>query len=121
MSDKTNEINEAQTLVFRMMALSSFNNFDGESVVASLRENRPLWTSALFTRRDSLLALRDLELDFFNLSTLFLIPSAETPEARSALIALAETWGAGEIDYLDEKEARRLLGDRRSVLRVWWD
>jgi hypothetical protein len=111
------EISAIQQLYLDLIKLSSFNDFDGPAVVASLLEHRDVWHSATMIREqdDYHIVLRDLP-RYNNVDALFI---AATPGQEAALEALAETWHADEIDWEPEK-----IPDMRvdmAVLRVWWD
>lgn len=114
---------KAQELIFELMKIATFNEFDGEVVVKSLRENSDLWTGAIFGRFDGyseLITLRDLP-DYYNADTLYvLVPTGK----EKAMKTLANTWSADEIDYEDSNTAGSKLGTSHpnaSLLRVWWD
>jgi len=116
-------ISGAQELVFEMMKKASFNEFDGEKVVESLKGKRYLWKNAWMGRTGGwadLVVLRDLHEDHINIDELFIIAS----EGKvMELKALAGTWKADEVGWLSKEETQRQLGtgDRLKVLRVWWD
>ena len=116
-------ISSAQELVFEMMKNASFNEFNGEKVVESLKTNRLLWRDAWMGRTGGyadLVVLRDLHEDHINIDELFII-AAEGKATE--LKALAETWKADEVGWLTKEDTQRQLGtgDRLKVLRVWWD
>lgn len=126
-----------QELQFELMKLASFNEFDGEQVVKDLQANPVLWKGALmdragFKRTDdryesviSLIKLRDLP-DYWNVDTLFIIPS---PGHEDELEVLAKTWRADEVGWIGGEEACSKLGSyspqkraqEKSILKIWWD
>ena len=112
------EISPIQQLYLDLMKLSSFNDFDGPAVVASLEAHQDLWHSATMIREqdDFHVVLRDLP-RYNNVDALFI---AATPGQEAALEALANTWHADEIDW----KAHKIISGMRvdmAVLRVWWD
>lgn len=124
-------INHVQELNLQLMEAASFNNFDGKKVVQDLRENKELWRGAVMGREGyakaayastiDLISLRDIEDDCWNVSTIFILVDNDKAEA---MVELAKTWSADEVDILDEKEAQSALGcgnSGRSVIRIWWD
>jgi hypothetical protein len=137
-------ITDAQDLFLRSIgACGQRNALDGPAVEASLRSNTGLWRSAFFTREASsrsgeqslasvinLVVLRDLAGNVVNLDTLFLLAE---PGRQDELEALASGWNADEIDWVDQQEAFRAMGEaavrnrdytadpERVLLRVWWD
>jgi hypothetical protein len=115
------KINKVQELQFKLMCLASFNEFDGETVVQSLREHRDLWKGAIFTRLNysELIPLRDIDKGYWNCDTLYIL--TDTTHAIE-LKELAYTWGADEVDYMGEDVERLGGADKDThVLRVWWD
>lgn len=65
-----------QDLHFELMRRASFNDFDGESVVNTLKEHRDLWKGAIMDR-DNLIPLRDIPSNYWNVDTLYLTPVPE--------------------------------------------
>lgn len=127
---------KAQELQLELMKLATFNDFDGEFVVKSLKENRSLWKSAMMISdccvlpkdnfcRSGLIMLRDLD-KCFNVSTLYILPISGSEDD---LELLAKTWVADDIDWIDGPTACAMLGsfshekeqNDRQLLRVWWD
>lgn len=126
----------AQELQFELMKLASFNEFNGDKVVADLLANQKLWRGAVMDRagysRDgeqygiiSLIKLRDLP-DYWNVDTLFIIP---TKGEEDALEELANTWNADEVSWIGNEDAssklgswsKELNGNSKQILRIWWD
>ena len=120
-------MNRVQELIFELMTISPFNNFDGEKVVASLKDNESLWISAIFLPFSlPLLTLRDMADGEWNADTLYIIP-AEGEEDQ--LEGLASSWNADEVDWIDGMKACNMMGEwsskkearDKALLRVWWD
>ena len=129
------EINEVQELQFRLMCKASRNFFDGNKVVDSLIEHKDLWKGVVMTRaayntpeaRDysevvNLICLRDIENNFWNVDTIYILPE---PEKEKELYKLAKKWDADEVNWLSSKVSQRFLGvggdENLKILRVWWD
>lgn len=120
---------KTQDLYFELMKLASFNGFDGEKVVKSLKDNTNLWRGAIFGRFDGyaeLIPLRDIQSGNYNADTLYITPVKHNADK---LRELAETWNADEVDWIDADKACSLLGysspetrvDNKQLLRIWWD
>jgi hypothetical protein len=128
----------AQELQFELMKLATFNEFDGGSVVESLRSHNELWLGALMDRAGysrgtgekyemciDLIKLRDLP-NYWNIDTLFILPASGREDE---LEALAKTWNSDEVDYIGGEEACNYLGswtpegrkNEKAILRLWWD
>lgn len=136
----TEEINEAQEIQFRRIEMGSFNNFDGEEIVKSLKENKDLWTSFVFGRFKywGLIELRDLSSGYINADTIMMLAPLENV---SKIEALAKKWHANEFGYnymegnkmsskgisacRDDRELFHslgsLLGEDTALIRLWWD
>jgi hypothetical protein len=118
--------NRIQDIQLELMRLGSFNDFDGERVAKSLEKHRDLWSACVMDRLNSLIKLRDLSAQCWNVDTLFITPQ---PGREAELLALAKRWNADEVDWLPAREACDLLGswspstrnNDQQVLRVWWD
>lgn len=123
-------INQIQKLNFELMKLASFNEFDGDKVVAGLISNKELWRGAVMDREGysfesarstiDLIKLRDIEEGHWSVDTLFILSSNKD---NAKLEKLARSWEADEVDWMDKEEAERSLGSSQggSILRVWWD
>jgi len=111
-----------QELIFELMKRATFNYFDGEKVVQSLRENNHLWKAVYMTRDyGTLIPLRDIPTGSFNVDTLYIISSGRDDEK---LVRLAKTWEPDEIEWLSEDEVVDKLSttmEKYRVLMVWWD
>src|SRR4051794_18433526 len=126
-----------QEIQLELLRRTSFNALDGERIVASLRKHRDLWLAALLDRQglpdyekphrlltSGLIKLRDLDGNFWNADTLFLLTRKRSQARRLAQIAEEEDW-AGEVYVVeDQEEIDRALGTGRQeygLLTVWWD
>ena len=117
-------VNKIQKLQFALMKEASFNGFLGEQVVDDLLSHKDLWKGVVMDRLDDLIKLRDISDGYWNVDTLFILPSGKD---NAKLATLAANWNADEIDWIEGDEAQRLLGVGGStykglrILRVWWD
>jgi len=129
-------MNKVQELQFELMKEATFNNFDGEKVVESLKEHKDLWKGVIMDRAGytgmnpkpiepciDLIKLRDIGGGYWNVDTLFILPSGKDDEK---LKLLAESWDADEVDWLEGKEVSHAFGQagpnaQKKLLRVWWD
>ena len=127
----------AQEIHLELIRRTSFNAFDGGRVVDSLLRHRELWRSVLLWRVGvvnydrpralpamSMIPLRDLDANFWNADTLFLL--APNLPAAERLVALAEDqeWGGEPGQIHDKGETDDALGSGRDELRIvsfWWD
>jgi len=119
------ENNEAQELNLELMRIASFNNYDGEKVVRSLRRNRGLWRAVTMDMEGyshiCLIKLRDLPDNCWNVSTVFILSVAGKEEQ---LFRIVRRWRADEVNWINEEEASKMLGSfpaPSKILRVWWD
>lgn len=118
-------MNRVQEIQLELMALSSFNGFDGVLVSNDLKGHTELWIAAVFETHE-LLGLRDIADGFWNADTVWIIPTAGK---KNELWALASGWGADEVDWVGGTKACQLLGsygeplrsDSKALLRLWWD
>ncbi len=114
-----------------------FNDFDGETIHASLLKRRSLWTAVLLDRpgipnyaegthllMGGLIKLRDLPQNYWNADTLFILTPNRSEAHELASIAEEEEWG-GEITIQEDlEETDRALGTGRQkygLLSMWWD
>ena len=119
-------MNKVQELNFELMRLASFNDYDGEKVVSDLKAHTDLWSGAIMTRLESLIQLRDITNDYWNIDTLFILPRHGKEDE---LFALAKDWNADSIYWMRGYEAINLLGmytkeleaNPKAILRLWWD
>lgn len=119
-------MNIVQDLQFGLMREASFNGFDGQAVVDSLQANPDLWEGVVMDRADyyyrdggdkrhqepvDLIKLRDIGAGHWNVDTVYILP-VEGKEQE--IENLARTWGADEIDWMQNMHVGRYL-------RVWFD
>lgn len=123
------KITKAQNIQFQLMKNASFNEFNGDNVVALLKDNKDLWDSVVMQRTGcyedkltmDLIHLRDMETGFTNVDTVFI---KATKGQEQKLYNLAKTsFKADEVDWLPSDEVSRRMGGPADskVLRVWWD
>ena len=116
-------INRIQSLEFQMIRRASFNNFNGRDVVRDLLKHRRLWCGAVMDTGDgTLLTLRDIDQNVWNVDTLYVLPSGAD---NTALRRLARRWRADGVDWVTGAKANQLLGEygpgTRRILEIWWD
>ncbi|MEV6277675.1 hypothetical protein [Nocardia sp. NPDC051832] len=127
-----------QEIQLELIRRSSFNNFDGELVAGSLERHRDLWLAVYIDRfglaheehRDwfasgSLIKLRDLRGDLWNVDTLVVLTEDLDKAKELARVAETDKWQADEVAVQDNvEELSFALGcghTRHRVLSVWWD
>jgi hypothetical protein len=92
-----------------------------ERVLDEVLRRRETWELAL-TMTDDLIPLRDLPGDYWNVDRLYLVAE---PGQEAGLEALARTWEADEVVWLDGRVAQIAMGGHwrpePQVLIVWWD
>lgn len=107
---------ELQDMQFRMMELSSFNQFDGGKVARSLRENYGLWKRFIFMDcYNSHVSLRDMEKGKWNADTLLIVVREKFAEN---MMAVAKSWKADEVICCKHGVALR-RGEW--IVQVRWD
>ncbi len=126
-----------QEIQLELLRRTSFNALDGPRIVESLMRHRDLWMAALLDRQglpnyaeptrllmSGLIKLRDLDGNFWNADTLFILTRKREQARQMAEIARTEDWG-GEVVLIEEqKEIDNALGTGRQeygLLYVWWD
>lgn len=126
-----------QDIQLELVRRSSFNAFDGEKVAASLLRHRHLWRAVLMDRLGlpnfnhpgrlltaSLIKLRDLSSDVWNVDTLYVLCDTREQARQLARLADEEDWGGEPRLYEDQEEIDYALGTGRreyGLLSVWWD
>ncbi len=114
--EKVLKARELQEMQFRMMELSSFNQFDGGGVAWSLRENYGLWKRFIFIDcYNSHVSLRDMQEGTWNADTLLIIVKEKFAEN---MMAVAKLWKANSVDCLEHGVALR---KGEWMIKVWWD
>ena len=115
-------ITKIQAIQLELLRRSSFNELDGAQVARDLLSHRQLWCSALIDRlgNDALIKLRDLDDDYWNVDTLYILSSGANDPA---LARLAGRWHPDARSWVGGLAAKELLGDSRParILEVWWD
>ena len=131
------DINPIQDLQFQLIRQVRFNLCDGARVVDDLLANRSLWRGVIMDRAVyrlrlmpgeseesdfiNLIKLRDIQWGVWNVDNLYVLSSGADDDA---LFALAQTWSADEVYWIEGEEAGSRLGvsptDAR-ILSVWWD
>ena len=117
-------IDAIQAIQFELMEKSSFNLFDGPRVVRDLRNHRRLWCGVVMDTGDgSLLKLRDIGDNVWNVDTVYILSSGADDRA---LALLAQHWSADARSWVSGSAAEKLLGEagpgfHRKILEVWWD
>jgi len=110
------EFRVLQNMQFRMMQLGSFNQFDGEKVARSLRENYGLWKRFIFVDcYSSHVSLRDMEKGKWNADTLLIVVKEKFAEK---MITVAKLWKANELTCHKRHLA---VGKGEFLIRAWWD
>jgi len=111
-----------QSIQLDLIRRSSFNNFDGPLVARELLQHRPLWCAAILDRLgdDALIKLRDIDANYWNTDTLYILSSGAN---NRALSALARHWRADATQWVKGAAASQLLGTsgQYQILEVWWD
>ncbi len=128
-------INQAQELQFKLMELSSFNNFDGTAVSKDLKKHGDLWISCVWGRFKyfELIPLRDLRDGIYNADTLYIYT---TQDKVQKIQELAKRWNADEFGVVTSTGSRgavdfkpnetwaifgATLENDRCLIRIWWD
>ena len=126
-----------QEIQFELMRRSSFNEFDGPKVIASLERYRDLWIAAYMDRFGlycaehpdwfpsfSLIQLRDLRYNHWNVDTLVVLTESVEQARRLADVAKQEDWRADDLLVQEnEEELSRALGVGPCpyrMLTAWW-
>ena len=142
------KINKVQRIIFKLMELSSFNEFDGKKVVKDLIKNSGKWIGAIWGRFTymTMLPLRDISKGYYNADTLYLsVPKKYVSFFEEKAI---REWKASEVGYvlngktfgIVDVNLRSLSGDEKvkkipffhsplgaspepdvAYIRIWWD
>jgi hypothetical protein len=126
-----------QDIQLELIRRTSFNDFVGERIYASLLRHRSLWKAVLLDRTGvanyaeaefllvgGLIKLRDLPRNTWNADELFIL--TPTPDDARALAQVAEDegWGGEVVVYEDRKQTDAALGMGRieyGLMSIWWD
>lgn len=119
------KISVMQQKILDLIEISSFNNFDGKSVVRDLVEHKDLWDSVLMIRDDTGIILRDLPENYFNVDTLYILTDKLRENKMKEII---KGWSSDEFGVLSREKMQEWMGsyinskeDIRKVISVWWD
>lgn len=112
-----------QDLQLEIIRRSRHNLLNGEQVVRDLLAHRDWWIAVIFDN-DSLIKLRDLHDNFWNVDTLYVL--ATNVYTAQQLVELAEeSWHAEEPMIYSTDATQRDLGDSGAdvcrIVRLWWD
>ncbi|WP_253785168.1 hypothetical protein [Nocardia amikacinitolerans] len=127
-----------QDIQLELIRRASFNGFYGERIATSLERRRDLWIAVCMDRlgsawsehRDwlpasSLIKLRDLRGNRWNVDTIFVLTEDTEMARRLAEVADTDSWDADEVLVQDNaEEIGAALGTGRSdygLLTAWWD
>ncbi len=142
MTDKDSEqkLAEAsiQDIQLELIRRASFNEFAGPKVVASLVRHRDKWKAVWMTRIGvpceqhpdwypamSLIPLRDLAHNHWNVDTLVILTPDIERARELAAIAEEEDWRADDVHVEEhEEEISSALGcypAQSWILSLWWD
>lgn len=129
-SSKTLAEATVQEIQLELIRRTQHNFFHGEKVVNDLLAHREWWEAVLMDTCNlpqnipggSLIKLRDLKLNLWNVDTLYIL----APDEKSArqLAGLGKVWQADSVTIYDEKDTDRLLGGGgmgRRLVVMWWD
>jgi hypothetical protein len=115
-------VTKIQAIQLDLIRRASFNNLNGPQIVRDLLNRRRLWCAVLVDRLgdDALIKLRDLDANYWNVDTLYVLSSREDDRA---LTRLAHRWHADAMAWVGGGAASQLLGDSSParILEVWWD
>jgi hypothetical protein len=127
-----------QQIQFELIRRWRFNAFDGPTIVASLERHRDLWLAVHMDRfgvyrKDhpnwipamSLIKLRDLNANVWNVDTLVILTDNIQQARQLAEIAQQEDWAADDVTVQENtEEIEMALGEGPcdyGLLTLWWD
>ncbi len=121
-----------QDVQLELIRRSQYNAFEGERVAKDLLSNRDLWIAVLMDRfgvpnppwlpSAGLIKLRDLDQDFWNVDTLFIL--AKNATAARKLAAFRDRWAADTAVVHEQEDTERILGGwglKGRLVTLWWD
>jgi len=111
-----------QEIQLELIRRHQHNYFEGEEVAEDLMAHREWWEAVLMDTSARLVKLRDLEKNFWNVDTLYILATDE-PSARR-LAKLGERWSADSVTVYDEEGTERELGggiEQQRLVTMWWD
>ena len=126
-----------QEIQLELLRRTKFNALDGERIADSLLRHRDLWLAAILDRPGvpnyrepspllslELIKLRDLDQNFWNADTLFILTRTHELARQLGEIAQKEDW-AGEVQVFENQEeidtALGVSGEDYGLISVWWD
>jgi len=127
-----------QQIQLELIRRRRFNEFDGPKVAESLLRHRELWLAAYMDRFGvpheehpdwfpafSLIKLRDLPGDQWNVDTLVVLTESVDRARELAEIARSDDWHANELVVQEDREeiemALGVAPCEFGVLSAWWD
>ncbi len=112
-----------QDIQLELIRRTQHNSFDGEQVHRDLLERRDWWEAVMLDGQHSLIKLRDLPGNDWNVDTLFILATDGSSAHR--LAELAETWAADTVEVHGEEATQRELGssylEHQRLVSFWWD
>ncbi len=121
-----------QDVQLELIRRSQFNAFDGARVAKDLLSHRKLWISVLMDHfgvpnppwmpSASLMKLRDLDGNYWNVDTLYVLAKSAT--AARKLASFRDRWIADSAVVHDQEETERVLGGwglPGRLVTFWWD
>ena len=125
-----------QDIQLEIIRRNSFNGFDGVKIANSLTRNKHLWKSVLmdsvswsfaYEKGDKeciqLIKLRDLDQNFFNVDTLFILPKEGKAEELESFAK--RNWRPDETKIVSGDKAGSWLGmggfPDLKIVKLWWD
>lgn len=123
-TDKSPRLTEAtvQEIQLELIRRHQHNYFEGEEVAADLMAHRDWWEAVLMDTSAGLVKLRDLEKNFWNVDTLYILATNEHNARR--LARLGERWSADTVSVYEEEETNWELGGgigQQRLVTMWWD
>ena len=127
-----------QDMQLELIRRRQFNEFDGAKIVDSLLRHRELWLAAYMDRWgvshvdepnwlpcSSLIQLRDLPHNRWNVDTLFVLTTSIAQTRNLHDIAVNDDWRADELIVQDNpREIALAIGQspcEYGLLTAWWD
>jgi hypothetical protein len=123
-----------QEIQLELIRRRRFHAFDGQRVAAKLLECRDLWDAVMMDRIAisnpgklpslSMVKLRDLPDDEWNVDTLYILSRDKPAAQQLAQLFDMETWGGMVSVHDDQDDVDSALGgcrDEKAVVAIWWD
>ena len=118
------KINKAQEIMFDLIRLARFNNFEPDKILRDLINHKELWISVVIGNisETNLIVLRDIPRGHINLDKLYILCRKENVDK---IAELANNWNPDEMWWLTQEEKEHALGmdpiKDLEVLVLWWD